>query len=228
MEQASILTRFGFYRGAAAVVQAEMASQARSVTLQPGTYFYYEGDRCSHFALVGAGDIRVFKSGQSGHEITLYHVHGGDPCLVNMLCVFLDRPAMATAVVEAPTEAVIVSGAVFRNWMESNVALQHFVFETIAQRVVDVMMLVEELAFRRMDERLARLLIQRCSSPERSLRVIAGTHEELAGELGTAREVVSRVLKEFERLGAIIVARGRIELRNEGILRGLANGRRAE
>jgi CRP/FNR family transcriptional regulator len=227
MEQASILTRFGFYRGAAAVVQAEMASQARSVTLQPGAYFYYEGDRCSHFALVGSGDIRVFKSGQSGHEITLYHVQAGDPCLVNMLCVLLDRPAMATAVVEAPTEAVIVSGAVFRSWIESNAAVRHFVFETMAHRVVDVMVLVEELAFRRMDERLARLLIQRCSGPERSLRVIAETHEELAGELGTAREVVSRVLKEFERLGAIIVARGRIELRNEGILRGLANGRRA-
>jgi hypothetical protein len=58
--------------------------------------------------------MRVFKTGESGHEITVCHVQDGNPCLVNMLCVFLDQPAMATAVVEAPTEAVIVSGAVFR------------------------------------------------------------------------------------------------------------------
>lgn len=226
MDQASILAKFSFYSGADPSIQTKIVAEARSVSLEPGAYFYHEGDRCSHFALVGSGDIRVFKTAESGHEITLYHVQDGNPCLVNMLCVFLDQPAMATAVVEAPTEAVIVSGAVFRNWIETNGAVRHFVFETMAQRLVNVMVLVEELAFHRMDERLARLLMQRFSSPERSLRVIAETHEELAGELGTAREVVSRVLKEFERLGAITIARGRVELNNEEILRGLANGSR--
>jgi CRP/FNR family transcriptional regulator, anaerobic regulatory protein len=226
MDKASILAKFGFYVGAGPSVQAEMASEARSVTLQPHTYFYHEGDRCSHFALVGSGDIRVFKSGESGHEITLYHVQDGNPCLVNMLCVFLDQPAMANAVVEAPTEAVIVPGAVFRNWIATNEKVRKFVFAVMAQRLVNVMVLVEELAFRRMDERLARLLMQRFSNPERTLRVIAETHEELAGELGTAREVVSRLLKEFERLGAIAIARGRVELSNENILRSLAAGNR--
>lgn len=205
-------------------LQATIAAAASYASLPADAYFYREGDLCSHFAMVGAGSIWVLKATETGQEITLYHVQEGEPCLVNMLCVFLNRPAMATAVVEVPTEAVIVPEAVFRRWVELNEAVRNFVFETMASHVIDVMVLVEELAFRKMDNRLARLLLQRFMQRDRPLRVISTTHEELAGELGTAREVVSRLLKEFERIGAVRIGRGRVELLDETILGRLAQG----
>ena len=192
------------------------------MSLPAGVFFYREGDLCPSFALVGRGEIRVFKTSVTGREITLYHVQDGEPCLVNVLCVFLGRPAMASAIVEAPTDAVVVPAAVFREWVSAYDSVRRFVFETMAARVVDVMTLVEEVAFGKMDARLAQLLVRRFSMKGLALRVLSTTHEELAAELGTAREVVSRLLKEFERLGAIGLARGRVDLRDGALLQRLA------
>jgi len=97
--------------------------------------------------------------------------------------------------------------------------VRSYVFETMAQRLTEVMTLAEEIAFGKMDRRVAGLLVQRFSRD----RAFAATHEELAVELGTAREVVSRLLKDFERMGAIAMARGRLELRNASLLRDLAD-----
>jgi CRP/FNR family transcriptional regulator len=223
MDKLSILGRFSFYREAPSSFQSEVAAAAEYASLSTGAYFYREGTACGDFGLVGCGDIRVFKTGETGREITLYHVQDGQPCLVNMLCVFLGRPAMASAVVELPTEAVVIPAAEFRDWMRNSHAVRSFVFETMAGRFVDVMTLVEEIAFRNMDRRVAELLVRRFSPRGIPLRQISATHEELAAELGTAREVVSRLLKEFERLGAITLARGRIELKDEAALRHLAH-----
>ena len=166
---------------------------------------------------MGRGSIRVFKIGETGREVTLYHVQDGQLCLVNMLCVMLGRPTMATAQVEVPTEAAIFPGVVVREWIAISGPLRNFIFETMAARVVDVMTLVEEIAFHKVDSRLAALLLQRFAT----VRVISTTHEDIAADLGTVREVVSRLLKEFVRRGAIQVARGQLELRDEAILRQL-------
>ena len=222
MDKLSILERFAFYQQAPAPEQVRLAQATAAVHLPAGGFFYREGDRCPSFALVGRGEIRVFKTSVTGREITLYHVQDGQPCLVNVLCVFLGRPAMGSAIVEAPTEAVVVPAAAFREWVSAYDRVRRFVFETIAARVVDVMTLVEEVAFRKMDARLAQLLVRRFSMKGLPLRVLSTTHEELAAELGTAREVVSRLLKEFERLGAIGLARGRVDLRDGALLQRLA------
>jgi CRP/FNR family transcriptional regulator len=126
---------------------------------------------------------------------------------------------MATAVVEDPTEAVVLHGATFRYWINEHPVVRSYVFETMAQRLTEVMTLAEEIAFGKMDRRVAGLLVQRFSRDH----AFAATHEELAVELGTAREVVSRLLKDFERMGAIAMARGRLELRNASLLRDLAD-----
>jgi CRP/FNR family transcriptional regulator len=218
VDKISILDKFSFYREATPPVRAKIAEAGTYTTLPPGTTFYREGEMCEYFGGVGRGDIRVFKDSESGRQMTLYHVQDGQLCLVNMLCLFLDREAMASAVVEASTEAVVFDGPAFRNWFADHGVLRSFVFEAMAQRLVEVMTLVEEIAFARMDRRVAGLLLQRFSLD----RAFAATHEELAIELGTAREVVSRLLKDFERMGAIAIARGRLELRNASFLRDLA------
>ncbi len=217
MTKEAILQIFEFYRDAPEPDRQALARAVDYVYLPERTVFYREGETCTHFGLVGQGKIRVYKTGPDGREMTLYHVRDGEPCVVNMLCVFLERGAMASAATEAPTDAVSVPAPLFRSLIASNERLRRFVFETMAVRLVDVMTLVEEITLRRMDARLASHLLRTIGgrTPERAL---IATHDDLAAQLGTAREVVCRILEELERAGAIRRHRGRITLVDEHVL----------
>ena len=215
MEKVSILERVSLYSVASRELRRRILDVSSRVCLDAHEFFYHEGDTSEVFALVGRGDIRVFKTGAGGREITLYHVQDGEACLINMLCTFLAQPATASAQAEEPTECVVIPSRDFREWVASEDLVRNFVFTTMAARVVDVMALVEEIAFRKMDLRLAELLARRSSHKRDTPGTITATHEELAAELGTAREVVSRLLKDFERIGILRAGRGRIELRDE-------------
>lgn len=215
MDKLDTLNGFAFYRQAPAALQARIAAAAEPLSVAAGADFYREGDECRELAFVGRGSVRVFKTGETGREITLYHVEAGQACLVNMLSVLVGKPAVATARSEVPTEAVVIPGAAIREWVKTSDAMRDYAIETMAERLVDVTILFEEVAFGKMDARLAAFLLHRFGSRP----FIAATHEEIAAELGTAREVVSRLLKEFVRTGAIEVGRGRLELRDESVLR---------
>lgn len=219
MTKRAILEKFAFYRQLPKTDQLALFDSAREAALPAGADFCREGDEAAELALVGSGDIRVFKTSLTGREIALYHVQEGGACLVNMLSVFLARPAMASARIEVAIEAVVIPAAVFRALLSSSSTVREFVFEAMAVRLIDVMTLIEEIAFRRMDERLAEYLEQRFDHRGAGPRQIAVTHEEIARELGTAREVISRLLKELERAGAVRLARGSIELRDDAALR---------
>jgi len=220
MEKRSPIESLAFYREAPDPLRRRLAEAATPVTLPPGDAFYREGDHLEIFAIVVRGDIRVFKEEANGREISLYHVLDGQPCLVNSLCVLLGRPTMASARVEVATEAVCFDGTQFREWVQEERHVREFVFATMSSRLVDFMTLIEEVAFRKMDLRLAELLQRKFARGPHG-RVIAATHEELASELGTAREVVSRLLKDFERAGMLSLARGHVELVDEDRLRRL-------
>jgi CRP/FNR family transcriptional regulator, anaerobic regulatory protein len=208
MASDAVLLSFDFYRLAPPQLRAELASTTTAVSLSEGAIFYREGDLCPHFGLVGRGDIRVFKGAAEGREITLYHVRDGEPCLLNMLSVFLQRPAAATAVVESATEAVIVPADAVRKWLTISESVRSFVFEAMSTRVTEVMTLAIEVSVRRMDVRLASLLLKLADGD----RAIHLTHDQLAAELGTVREVVSRLLKEFERSRTVRLARGLVTI----------------
>ena len=221
VDKSAALDGFSFFRHATPEVRSALESAGRPLVLPPGAFLFRDGDRCEQFALVGRGSVRVFKTGETGREITLYHVRAGEICLMNTLCVLLGTPARATAFVEAPLEALVLTRPVFLEWLRTSEAVRSFIFEAMAQRLVDVMTLVEEIAFSKMDVRLADLLCRRFANKGLPLSALATTYEEIAAELGTVREVVSRLLKEFERLGALETARGCILLRNEDALRRL-------
>jgi len=216
MNKTAVLGEVTFYTDAPLPLRQRIDDAATYVHLDSGADFYREGDIGEVFALVGRGDIRVFKAAENGREISLYHVQDGEPCLVNMLCVFLGRPAMASARAEAATDAVLIPARTFRDWVNTHEFVREYVFATMARRLVDVMTLVEEVAFHKVDVRFADLLLRRFPATGMALHT---THEELAAELGTAREVVSRLLKEFERAGTLSIARGRLELRDGDHLR---------
>jgi|SRR5882672_3389291 len=218
-----ILAKIPFIAEAPSELRKAFAEAATLVHLEAGEYFLREGDMCAHFAVLVSGKMRVLKLGESGHEITLYHVAAGEACPLNVSCILSGRPVPAMARVEERVEAILVPAATFRVWIAEYESLRKFVFQMFSSRLTEVMSLVEEVAFRRMDQRLARRLVELLVDDD-SGGSVEITHAELAADLGTAREVISRLLKEFERLGAIRLARGRIMTQDGAVLRGLASG----
>ena len=216
-----ILAKVPFIDEASPELRNALAENAVVVRLRAGEYFLREGDSCAHFAVVASGRMRVFKLGENGHEITLYHVGPGEACPLNVSCILSESTVPAMACVEDDVEAIVVPAATFRRWIAEHESLRSFVFRMFAGRLTEVMSLVEEVAFRRMDQRLAGRLAELFES-EGSDGSVEITHAELAANLGTAREVVSRLLKEFERLDAIRLQRGKIFVRNSALLRTLA------
>ena len=186
----------------------EFQQAAIFMRIPKGQDVFIEGDRVDAIALMISGVVRVYKIGETGREITLYRFGNGESCILTANAILSQQNFPAVATVEKEAEAVMIPSDIFRDWVRRYDLWREFVFELLSQRLVSVMTIVEEVAFRRMDARLVSLLL------ERSLRsdLIHITHQEIAGELGTSREVISRILEDFSALGMIEVARGSIKI----------------
>jgi len=195
----------------------QLAECGRTAELKAGQAYLRRGSEVDAFAFVVDGSLRVAKTGEGGREITLYSVGPGECCTVNVLCLLSGQPSPAEAVAETDVRAVIYTRELFRHWMETSGAFREFVHAQLSERMVAMMTLVEEVAFQRMDRRLAGYLAERV---EKSGAVeLALTHEAVAADLGTAREVVSRLLKCFEHRGVVRLSRGRITVSDPERLR---------
>ena len=201
------LQSFPFFRDNPDWLVTDILSVARPHTFQQGQAVFHEGDECSVIAFLISGVIRVFKVGDTGRQILLYEVREGQICILNAACIISDRPYPADAVVTADGEAFIVPASEFRRLMANVEEMRRFVFGGLSDRLIAVMNLVEEVAFRKMDERL-RSYIREHAKDGRLLT----THQKIANDLGTSREVVSRLLDELERQGAVSLARNQIRV----------------
>ena len=221
MNKDQILRRFAFYRDASPEFRDEVTAAAVTATLPAGTFYVQEGEICSQLALIGDGSLRVFKIGEGGREITLYNVYAGEVCLLNVACLLSGLPSPASARVETDVKALVIPDRLFRRWMAESDRMREYIFGVVASRFAAVTSLIEEVAFKKMDQRLSAWLCQRFFRNGTTAREITATHEQIAADLGTAREVVSRLLKDFERREAVQLSRGRIQLRDEGVLKTL-------
>lgn len=224
MDSHEILSQFGFYHDASSGLQQEILSHAQTVTLDGGVEVYREGEACQRMAFVGDGSVRVFKRHDGGREITLYHVRQSESCILTASCVLTGQRYPATAIVENdhPVCAAILPPGHFHRWVHEHEVVRDYVFQMMSQRIADMMALIEEITFGKMDNRIAHFLIEKFTGEGTFLRSIHITHEQIADELGTAREVVSRLLKEFEKSGALELGRGRVRMTNERLLRAFA------
>ncbi|WP_029652238.1 Crp/Fnr family transcriptional regulator [Marinobacter daepoensis] len=179
-----------------------------------GQVLFSAGEHCRGLPLVLSGSIKVQMTGVSGHSIVLYRMGADDICTLSIGCLMTGRGYRAEAISEGEAEAAIIPRGLFDRLMDQSAGFRLGIMESYGRRLDDLMLLVEEVAFHRMDERLEEWLQDRASSGQ---NVVLITHQELAVELGTAREVVSRLLKELERRGQVRLARGRVEL--TGLLR---------
>lgn len=174
--------------------------------LPAGSVIFSPGDSCEGLPLVLNGAIKVQMIGVSGNRIVLYRMGSHEICTLSIGCLIADRAYRAEAVVEESTDAVVLPRSLFSQMMAESECFRDGIMASYGSRLDDLMLLVEEVAFRRMDERLQQWLAARTEQG-----VLSVTHQQIADELGTAREVISRLLKELEKQGRLKLARGRIE-----------------
>jgi CRP/FNR family transcriptional regulator len=185
------------------------AEQAQVMNVPKGTVLFRDGDVCNGYVLVSDGSVRVQKMDAQGREIVLYRVEDGQTCMLTTSCLIGGQAYPAEGIAETDVTLAMLPAQVFERAMAESADFRRFVLTSIGRRIGDLMMLVEDVAFGRMDIRLARLLLKRTVKSD---GVLCFTHQELATELGTAREVVSRLLKDFERKGWVALSRGQFEV----------------
>ena len=173
-----------------------------------GRDVFVEGDPVEAIALLISGVVRVYKIGETGREITLYRFGTGESCILTANAILSRQSFPALATVERDAEAVLVPAETFRQWVGRYDLWRDFVFDLLSQRLLSLMVIVDEVAFRRMDARLAAYLLER-SKVQQPLRT---THQEIASELGSSREVISRILESFASQGFIRAGRGTLEI----------------
>jgi CRP/FNR family transcriptional regulator len=179
-----------------------------------GRDVFVEGDDVDAIALLVSGVVRVYKVGETGREITLYRFGLGESCILTANAILSRQTFSAIATVEQDAEAVMIPAATFREWIRRYDLWRDFVFTLLSQRLSTVMEIVDEVTFRRMDIRVATLLLER----GRTQNPISGTHQEIAAELGSSREVISRILENLASQGIIRVLRGSIEILDSDLL----------
>lgn len=186
----------------------ELKRHASFAKIPAGHDIFVDGDRVDGIALLLSGVVRVYKIGETGREITLYRFGLGQSCILSANAILSDKSFPAIATVEEDAEAVMIPADVFRGWVNQYELWREFVFDLLSDRLSTVMAVVDEVVFKRMDRRVAAFLLNQARD-QNPMRV---THQEIAAELGSSREVISRILEDFFREELINSGRGTIEV----------------
>ena len=178
--------------------------------LEGGATILREGQTCGAVPFVMEGAIRIFKVAESGREISLYRIEAGQSCILSLGCISGSPSFPATVVAEEPTLAAFVPHPTIKRFFAEGASFRDFVLDQYARRMTEVIELVEEVAFRKVDQRLAQCLAELSAS--QGSDSVTATHQDLADRVGTSREVVSRILKDWEGRGALETGRGSLRL----------------
>ena len=189
-------------------LQHEFQQAGFFARIPAGKDVFYEGDRADAIALLVSGVVRVYKIGETGREITLYRFGLGESCVLTANAILSQQTFPAIAVVEREAETVMIPADVFREWVGRYDLWREFVFDLFSQRLSSMMAIVDEVVFRRMDRRVASLLL----SQAKTRNPLEITHQEIASELGSSREVISRLIEDFSSEGIVRTGRGVIEV----------------
>ena len=165
------------------------------------------------------GTIRVSQTSENGRDIVLYRVDAGESCVLTTACMLAEEAYNAEGLAESEISVVVLPRPAFDALVADEAAFRNFVFAAYSRRLIDLLRVVDDVAFGRIDVRLAERLLTLVGGD----REIAATHAQIASELGTAREVISRVLHDFQKRGYIAQSRGRIEITDKPALRALAD-----
>jgi CRP/FNR family transcriptional regulator len=194
--------------------RALLVERSARVSLPAGAVVFAPGLPAESFLLLLTGTVRVQQVSSGGREIVLYRVSGGETCIMTTSCLLSDEMYAAEGVAETDVDAIALPKTAFEEALARSPWFRRVVFADYSHRIADLMHVVEEVAFERLDKRLAQCLLNRADTDG----VVTATQQELAAELGSAREVVGRMLKELERRGWVAVSRGRVTIHDRAKL----------
>lgn len=197
--------RFPFLGAMSSAGRARAEAQLQTLQLTARQLYLDEGQRCHQLALLETGELRVFKTSAAGRQITLYRVHPGGCCILSVTGALATAPYPAQVEATRPSVVHTLPADLFRSLFDTEPAVRAMVVGVTNELLSGLMTLVAEVAFRKMDERLAGVLLEANGA-------LQTTHEQLAAHVGTAREVVSRLLENFRDDGLIRIERGAIEV----------------
>ena len=215
-EISRLLERYPLLRELAPARFSELFERSSLMRLPAGTVIFDENQPCQGFPLLLSGSVRVIKSSANGRELQLYRVGEGESCILTSSCLLGHSNYQARGIVEQDVEMIILPPAAFRTLMADCPPFRDYIFSLFAERLTDLMELVSAVAFQKLDQRLAALLLSRPSP-------LHLTHQVVADELGSAREMVSRLLKGFADQGWVRLGREQIEVIDRNALERLAS-----
>ena len=211
--------RFDGTRGLPSDVRARLRKAARTVHFAREAQVFGPDNIPDNLFFLSEGRLRVSQSSDTGREIVLYRVDAGESCVLTTACMLAEEAYNAEGIAETDLTAIVLPKLSFDQLGAEEPAFRNFVFAAYSRRLIDLLRVVDDVAFGRIDVRLAERLLVLVGDG----REITATHQQLAGELGTAREVVSRVLQDFQKRGLIAQTRGHITLRDRAALETLAH-----
>jgi CRP/FNR family transcriptional regulator len=184
-----------------------LLESAQIVKLDHDRFVFHAGDLCQAFLILLDGEVRVQLTSESGREVTLYRIGPGGSCILTTSCLLSNEHYPAEAIAESDIEALAIPVSSFQLALEESQWFRRFVFDGFSSRLTSVIQKIEQIAFTAIDVRLAGVLLE---LDRKGVEKI--THQDIAVELGTAREVVSRHLKRFESEGWVRLGRGQVSL----------------
>jgi len=209
MQKQALLEKFPFLKSFEDQLESTNPNHPQIATIPKGQVIFEADDPCTIIPLLIEGEIRVYSLGETGREMTLYRIHPGESCILSISSLLSQSNIPAIAQVEKDITALVIPASLFSQWMDRYEPLRHFVYSLLSQMLASVITTVDEVAFRRLDERIIELLEENLDAENR----VHMTHQQIAVELGSSREVVSRILKDFEHKGKVELHRGSVQLK---------------
>jgi len=208
------ISQFPGLSGLQEPIRRRLVDESAIISVPKSTVIFGPGKAPENLLLLLAGTVRVQQTSESGREIVLYRVSAGESCVLTTACLLAYEDYLAEGIAETDVQAVAIPRGVFDKLIAESDVFRRFVFSAYSRRITDLFLVIEEVAFQRMDIRLAQKLLGMRSEGG----TVKTTHQKLAAELGTAREVISRQLQEFQRRQWIEIGRGEIRVKDRGAL----------
>lgn len=207
-----------------AEIRAELEGGSQIISVPEGTVIFSPGKTADNLWLLLDGTVKVQQKSETGREVFLYRVHAGESCVLTTACMLAFEDYSAEGTSETPVKAVAIPRATFDGLVAKSPVFREFVFTAYSRRITDLFTLIDDIVFQRMDVRLAARLLELADEDN----VVHATHAVLGSELGTAREVISRTLAEFQRRDLIAQSRGEVRLIDKDGLERLVKTARAQ
>lgn len=189
-------------------IRAELETGSKIVSVPAGTQIFAPGETADNLLLLLDGTVKVQQRSETGREVFLYRVHAGESCVLTTACMLAFEEYAAEGTSETEVNAVAIPRKTFDDLVAKSPIFREFVFTAYSRRITDLFTLIDDIVFQRMDVRLASRLLELADADN----VVHATHAVLGTELGTAREVISRTLSEFQRRGWVAQSRGEVRL----------------